>query len=1353
MSGHHHSELPSAHVVAHSRTRFKRGLTGLRNKVTTLERQLLAKVHEDPRFGELPKLCVQQLQTHAFEGGNQRDNSIDEGNDYSSTFLTGTSEERRGSNATTNGISPADVAAGADEAGGRPTSKPGTQPGSEESRAASLDQVAGVMNEALAEEVVANAAKELVRICLEDWELEGTLSKLMTSRTMVQKLDKEKMEGHHAYMAEVQSLRDRCMRLERKTPIEFHIPVGDVVFYDPTAYLEPDLRELTKEIVEFKVREEIANQTGVVDETPELKMEIKELKKTIKDLEAQIKELEDEKEKEKPARSKMPPRQQRPQEVPPPKPVVQRVVETVEQQPDPSADSTLCRKCGGPLRDTIIEEKIVEKIVEKEKVVEVVKYEKGNVVMQDSGLPDWLKDDEETRKKRAQLKKMRNELAECKGRSEEIENAIKSLESGGPLLDGDDVPPGKKDPDENKERKRQIKALKEELKAKSLLIKDLEKGIEELRFLDPDYTDSMTRGMQTMPWEPETIVKEVIKEVIKEVKVQGEAPPPQVIVKEKKQKVEKEVVAQKEEVVVEKPKKKDTSEQDALALARLQAELDALRAENARLQKALDDLGLENKKLAAAARPKPVPKPKPGEPQIVIQERPKREARSIGPPPDVKGKSKSDMAALLVHELRGEHNDARTNGEDEDLCDQMDKTTDKLGTLLAKMRAILEDTSKDDLIAKLQAENEALNERNRQLQMALDQLGAKLREAQQMLIDAGLGDLADKIFADVGLDDLMNFKAVNVFERLYNDALRRIRGDLMKALREAQGDKSGSAFMATLRHLKKAGLSSDDDLEINCPHCGKSLSGGDGLDVLTNPSNSMANNAQAGLGTKIVRMEPMGDKININALQSGQYPKLAQTADFTEQLTMHPEVPLTLRGRQMASPAGMDRALSPTGMNRATSSSPGQSSSRSPSKVRTASKPHTASSPLRATLEPTLPSAPRTGGDVSGQLLNGALPPSASPGLPPDGVRGEHLAHRMESPKPVLGGTGGILDLSSKRAAVATPGAGTKLNISNGAGTVAPGGHGAGTVASPDGYATVNLGVDLEPLSGMRMTTPLPPPPLSRVQKGKEREQEKESSVASGGLLGSALPDLKQHSLYLEFPKNESFTAISKSFQSSHGKQKMSLGPISGMDHDASLRSGLGAVNVGGGVSALAASMRHLPPAREALRPIEGSGMMPPRAQTALGQAPASASAPHLGAMFNPQAAPNVVLLSGSSPFPNAAAGSAGPVGSVVPGSSAGSRPAPGLLRASVSTIGEHLFRDTAEVKRNLLEPVRLVKDTGGHVSHGKMDRWAADEDERSKRRAGHLQARSMTAPKLGMQGEPPPKSYSRGKKPGTAAT
>merc|ERR1712048_1513105 len=142
---------------------------------------------------------------------------------------------------------------------------------------------------------------EVVRMCLEDWELEQSIIKLNTARTTVARLDKEKRDAHSAHMTELQSLRDRMMKLERKTPIEFVIPAGDLIFYDPTSYLEPDIQAHVKEIVEYKVRQELSNVDGLTDDTPALKERIKELEAQVKELEERLKETTEELEEASPS--------------------------------------------------------------------------------------------------------------------------------------------------------------------------------------------------------------------------------------------------------------------------------------------------------------------------------------------------------------------------------------------------------------------------------------------------------------------------------------------------------------------------------------------------------------------------------------------------------------------------------------------------------------------------------------------------------------------------------------------------------------------------------------------------------------------------------------------------------------------------------------------------------------------------------------------------------------------------------------------------------------------------------------------------------------------------------------------
>jgi hypothetical protein len=55
------NELPAAYAIAHANSRFKRGVAGLRDKWSNIERELLRKIVEDPRFAEGPAFCVEHL--------------------------------------------------------------------------------------------------------------------------------------------------------------------------------------------------------------------------------------------------------------------------------------------------------------------------------------------------------------------------------------------------------------------------------------------------------------------------------------------------------------------------------------------------------------------------------------------------------------------------------------------------------------------------------------------------------------------------------------------------------------------------------------------------------------------------------------------------------------------------------------------------------------------------------------------------------------------------------------------------------------------------------------------------------------------------------------------------------------------------------------------------------------------------------------------------------------------------------------------------------------------------------------------------------------------------------------------
>jgi len=88
--------------------------------------------------------------------------------------------------------------------------------------------------------------------------------------------------------------------------------------------------------------------------------------------------------------------------------------------------------------------------------------------------------------------------------------------------------------------------------------------------------------------------------------------------------------------------------------------------------------------------------------------------------------------------------------------------------LLAKLK------KRDQQIASLQEENERLNEEQMKLLKMLKQVREQLRIVMELAEKKGLGDLIKKLFEEAGLADTMADPEYTCFDRLYDDALRRM---------------------------------------------------------------------------------------------------------------------------------------------------------------------------------------------------------------------------------------------------------------------------------------------------------------------------------------------------------------------------------------------------------------------------------------------------------------------------------------------------------------------------------------------------------------------------------------------------
>jgi hypothetical protein len=251
------------------------------------------------------------------------------------TFLTGTNEERSGTAA---------VAAPSSGASALPKASNLLFEGYHPSAAVPSENA--VQD---AEKLLSNWSHTLVEFCVEDWDLQKNIVKMEVAAQHIEKINTERIEAHRAYMQELQSLRDRLVKLERGTPIEFVIPAGDVTFYEPTKALDEELKTLVKEIVEYLVRKELAANKGMMDKTEELMGTIKEKDDEIEELQTRLSELQAEldgerrKNEEKVSSPKTNRRESQNEPSKAAQPTMQSRRQLQQEQ------ENVCGKCGGPM--------------------------------------------------------------------------------------------------------------------------------------------------------------------------------------------------------------------------------------------------------------------------------------------------------------------------------------------------------------------------------------------------------------------------------------------------------------------------------------------------------------------------------------------------------------------------------------------------------------------------------------------------------------------------------------------------------------------------------------------------------------------------------------------------------------------------------------------------------------------------------------------------------------------------------------------------------------------------------------------------------------------------------------------
>lgn len=130
---------------------------------------------------------------------------------------------------------------------------------------------------------------DAINACIDAWEVEKQTKRLQTVQDHLEKKEKDNRKAHHEFMMELSGLKTQLYAAQaaaqdRAAGKEVKITSSDIVFYEATEYLEEDQRQLVKEIVEYKIREELARGT----DADKLGDSLSALKKKLKDSQEQL---------------------------------------------------------------------------------------------------------------------------------------------------------------------------------------------------------------------------------------------------------------------------------------------------------------------------------------------------------------------------------------------------------------------------------------------------------------------------------------------------------------------------------------------------------------------------------------------------------------------------------------------------------------------------------------------------------------------------------------------------------------------------------------------------------------------------------------------------------------------------------------------------------------------------------------------------------------------------------------------------------------------------------------------------------------------------------------------------------
>jgi len=230
--------------------KLRKAPAGLRENISKREREFIQKAHEDQRYQTL-------LTKHMLEVERARDTSSKKGGDDDSHSDSGSTES--------------DLTASSDEP--KPTGSGGFD----------------------SKKLLGAWAGDCFRLCTEVWEIEKMEQESDRLRSQLSKLQEEKIDSHRSFMQEVQTLKYKIGKLERKLPMceDVEVTNDDLCFYEPLRYIPDDLRSFVKDVIAHKVKTEVeryADSEGIrlPDREGELSEKIKKLEEEKQELEAKL---------------------------------------------------------------------------------------------------------------------------------------------------------------------------------------------------------------------------------------------------------------------------------------------------------------------------------------------------------------------------------------------------------------------------------------------------------------------------------------------------------------------------------------------------------------------------------------------------------------------------------------------------------------------------------------------------------------------------------------------------------------------------------------------------------------------------------------------------------------------------------------------------------------------------------------------------------------------------------------------------------------------------------------------------------------------------------------------------------